>query len=240
MIRVFVVGCPRSGTTLLQCLLAAHSQLISFPESHLHYDFSKAVERLTQFDYLAQQQNLLGWVEKTPRHLHYIPDIQALCPNAKFIHCIRDAKANIAALYTIERRYGTAWSYRPKTLEACFQRWKKDYQLSQSYKNDSNHQLIKYEGLTENTAQAVNDLCHFLNLKYEPAMLEKYASIAPLVDEQAAWKASVRKPIQNFNRFDLSYLLPEELLELEELCKNLPTEFQEIGLQNSPQQEEEQ
>lgn len=32
--RIFVVGCPRSGTTLLQSLLAAHSQVETFPESH--------------------------------------------------------------------------------------------------------------------------------------------------------------------------------------------------------------
>ena len=32
--RLFLVGCPRSGTTLLQSLLAAHSEILSFPESH--------------------------------------------------------------------------------------------------------------------------------------------------------------------------------------------------------------
>ncbi len=32
--RLFLVGCPRSGTTLLQSMLAAHSQITSFPESH--------------------------------------------------------------------------------------------------------------------------------------------------------------------------------------------------------------
>ncbi|CAD5933445.1 Sulfotransferase domain protein [Planktothrix tepida] len=32
--RLFLVGCPRSGTTLLQSLLAAHSKIASFPESH--------------------------------------------------------------------------------------------------------------------------------------------------------------------------------------------------------------
>jgi len=32
--RVFVVGAPRSGTTLLQSLLNSHSRYVSFPESH--------------------------------------------------------------------------------------------------------------------------------------------------------------------------------------------------------------
>lgn len=32
--RIFVVGCPRSGTTLLQGLLAAHPRIKSFPETH--------------------------------------------------------------------------------------------------------------------------------------------------------------------------------------------------------------
>lgn len=221
MIRVFVVGCPRSGTTLLQCLLAAHSQLISFPESHLHYDFSKAAERLRQFDDLVQQQNLSGWIEKTPRHLHYIAQIKALCPEAKFIHCLREPRANIAALYTIERRYGTAWSYRPKTLKECFLRWQGDYIISKFYENDFKHKLIKYEDLTRNPAEVLSDLCQFLGVDYEPMMLKNYVNVAPQVDEQAPWKISVRKPIQNFNNFDLNYLSAEELKELEQLCKKI-------------------
>ncbi|HEY9694672.1 MAG TPA: sulfotransferase [Oculatellaceae cyanobacterium] len=32
--RLFLVGCPRSGTTLLQSLLVAHPEILSFPESH--------------------------------------------------------------------------------------------------------------------------------------------------------------------------------------------------------------
>jgi len=38
--RIFIVGAPRSGTTLLQSLLAAHSEVTSFTESHFfrtHY-----------------------------------------------------------------------------------------------------------------------------------------------------------------------------------------------------------
>ncbi|MEE4174542.1 MAG: sulfotransferase [Xanthomonadales bacterium] len=41
--RIFVVGVPRSGTTLLQSLLAAHPQVTSFTESHL---FSRPFRRV--------------------------------------------------------------------------------------------------------------------------------------------------------------------------------------------------
>lgn len=37
MQRIFVVGCPRSGTTLLQSFLAAHPQVHSFPETHFFH-----------------------------------------------------------------------------------------------------------------------------------------------------------------------------------------------------------
>ena len=35
--HTFLVGCPRSGTTLLQCLLGAHSHIHTFPETALFY-----------------------------------------------------------------------------------------------------------------------------------------------------------------------------------------------------------
>jgi hypothetical protein len=38
--RAFLVGCPRSGTTLLQSLIAAHPEVVSFPET---FFFAKVV-----------------------------------------------------------------------------------------------------------------------------------------------------------------------------------------------------
>ncbi len=32
--RLFLIGCPRSGTTLLQSMIASHPQVVSFPETH--------------------------------------------------------------------------------------------------------------------------------------------------------------------------------------------------------------
>lgn len=49
--RVFIVGCPRSGTTLVQSYLASHSNVISFPESHFFSNLKPAhwFERIVGF-----------------------------------------------------------------------------------------------------------------------------------------------------------------------------------------------
>lgn len=55
MKRIFLVGAPRSGTTILQSLLAAHPEIISFPESKffhylLYQEFTENLPtRLTKF-----------------------------------------------------------------------------------------------------------------------------------------------------------------------------------------------
>ena len=49
--RFFLVGCPRSGTTLLQSLIVAHSQIASFPES-------KFFQKIIASRYIYQHFNL--------------------------------------------------------------------------------------------------------------------------------------------------------------------------------------
>jgi len=53
---VFLVGCPRSGTTLLQSLLAAHPQIASFPESKFFHYLVPQYEPRRRFLGLASRQ----------------------------------------------------------------------------------------------------------------------------------------------------------------------------------------
>ena len=46
--RAFLIGCPRSGTTLLQSMLFAHSEIFSFPETHFFKFLFAVDEQLTQ------------------------------------------------------------------------------------------------------------------------------------------------------------------------------------------------
>lgn len=71
MQQLFLVGCPRSGTTLLQSLLAAHPEITSFPETgfflHLWGDDLRRTlqERLTVF---FQDINQPEFLETMPPH----------------------------------------------------------------------------------------------------------------------------------------------------------------------------
>lgn len=75
--RVFLVGCERSGTTLLQSLLAAHSSIHSVPETHFvkrlfrsanfpkRYDGRRAWHRRAMRNAHALRRNVLarvGWI----------------------------------------------------------------------------------------------------------------------------------------------------------------------------------
>jgi hypothetical protein len=69
MKRIFLIGAPRSGTTMLQSLLASHPSIISFPETkffhYLLYDqFSQSLpKRLEKFfvDELKRPELLKNW-----------------------------------------------------------------------------------------------------------------------------------------------------------------------------------
>ncbi|MDQ6671788.1 MAG: sulfotransferase, partial [Chloroflexota bacterium] len=45
---IFVVGCPRSGTTLVQCILSASGQAFSLPETHFFSYVLRAIDALPE------------------------------------------------------------------------------------------------------------------------------------------------------------------------------------------------
>lgn len=59
--RVFVVGCPRSGTTLLQRMLLSDPAIISFPESHFFVNLFKRRSKLRKKFNLASPYSRSGF-----------------------------------------------------------------------------------------------------------------------------------------------------------------------------------
>ena len=250
--RVFVVGVPRSGTTLLQSLLAAHGALTSFTESHLfdrHFRLlpgtSRALmihdpgPRLREFlaengerppeaagwflsdggglpaarallplqtrsaarrllrvlDELALSRGVTGWVEKTPRHLRYLPFFGRLCGDAerpRFVHVIRDGLEAVASL----RRASRGWE-RPYDLETCVRRWNEDVSFSAGRLGAPTDHFVIYEELAARPEPVLQRLLAALGLDWEPEILERYGAAAGrLVTEEEAWKSDVGRAIR--------------------------------------------
>ena len=52
------------------------------------------------------------FLEKTPSHVLFIPEIHALLPRARFVHVLRDARDTVASLLSASRTWGRAWAPR--------------------------------------------------------------------------------------------------------------------------------
>jgi Sulfotransferase family len=244
---VFLVGCPRSGTTLLQSMLAAHSQIESFPESKFFLQlvstpdyqskryamglispqlipcidsFLQAVDHpewrktlppipligwytrwfLHTLDRLTQLKGKQFWLEKTPDHLRclkYIEQFVEPVRPVQVIHIVRDGKNVIASLYSLSQKHPKFWGKYFKSLDACIDRWLEDVELTKASLKKPNHTLVRYEDLITQPDQVLADLCLFLGIPSESAMLENYSQVVShLVLPRESWKTRVGTMLQ--------------------------------------------
>jgi hypothetical protein len=106
---VFIIGSPRSGTTLLGELLDRHPQVSQWYEPYFVWDHlfrsashdertaadaTIAVRRqvLRDFSRYRQKQRCSALIDKSPRNSLKIPFILEIFPRAKFIHLLRDGR----------------------------------------------------------------------------------------------------------------------------------------------------
>ena len=121
---VFIVGLPRTGTTLLADLLARDprvrnrgelnwlDRLAGAPDSRPSASTLDAVARL----YLAQLRQddapAQLYIDKNPLNFRHLDLIGALFPHARIVHCRRDARDTALSLWSAHFMHGDmAWSY---------------------------------------------------------------------------------------------------------------------------------
>ncbi len=106
---VFIVGSPRSGTTILGTIFDRHEHISQWYEPYFVWDRHfrdalddvrsradatpevKAFLRKAFFDYRAKRGSRLV-VDKSPRNSLKVPFIQEIFPNARFVHILRDGR----------------------------------------------------------------------------------------------------------------------------------------------------
>ncbi|MCP4090219.1 MAG: sulfotransferase [Gammaproteobacteria bacterium] len=117
------------------------------------------------FSYFSQQAGKQRWCEKTPQHVQHIRSIARLFPHAKFIHIIRDGRDCAAS-------FNRRWH---RTPELTIYRWKNIVRngCSQGLQLGKEHYMeIHYEELTTDPSNGLSQVCNFLGIPFDPAVLE--------------------------------------------------------------------
>jgi len=113
---LIILGCGRSGTTILGETLGKHPALANWYEPYFIWDWHVGIpgnsvrraEDLTpkardivrrEFRLYAANSGKPWVIDKSPEHCFTIPFVHAAFPNAKWIHVIRDGRDVIASLF---------------------------------------------------------------------------------------------------------------------------------------------
>jgi len=204
---IFIVGLPRSGSTLVEQILASHpavegtSELPYLPR--IGRSLGGALARLSADErrrlgehYLARaaRHRRLArpfFIDKNPGNFQHIALIHLLLPNARVIDVRRDPMANGVALY--RHLLGDGWSF------ACdlgdIGRFYRDYVLLMAHFDavlpGRIHRVI-YEDLVHDTEKQIRRLLARLGLPYEDACLKFHETERAVLTPSAA---QVRRPV---------------------------------------------
>lgn len=186
---VFIVGMPRSGTSLLHQMLDMHTQIVGLgelseiPEIATKIRSSEFIEsdsyestyilRKAYIDYCASLVNDFCFqvmIDKLPHNFLYIGTIMLLFPESKIIFCERDALDNCLSIYQQNMTGDHSYSHDFDQLARfyCFSQ----YALEQwKLLFEKNILIVRYEEMVKSSEKKLRCVLDFLGLPYEDSCL---------------------------------------------------------------------
>lgn len=211
---VFVMGLPRSGTTLVEQILASHSQvqgagelpdlpLTLSEESHRRHTTFPDWARLCGADdwtqlgrrYLARTQRWRSerprFVDKLPSNWMYIGAIRSMLPAARIVVCRRDPLETCFSCY----RQFLAGNEYARTFEDLAAFWRDFDRSVKFWLTHATNLLYEhcYEQLIANPERPIHQLLAFCELPFEDACLRFHETKREVRSPSAM---QVRQPIQ--------------------------------------------
>jgi Sulfotransferase family len=117
---------------------------------------------IAMLDGLAERAGRSEWIEKTPHHLLYLPEIEQYLPDARFIHVIRPGMDVLASITDAELRYDNK-AFSGGLMQWAL-RWNHAVDVHRSRIGVRNHHFVFLEDLVRNPAEEWQRLCGFLGL----------------------------------------------------------------------------
>jgi hypothetical protein len=223
---VFVVGAPRSGTSLLYSVLRSGPAFAHWPgEAHEVWEADyhpalrgwssnaltaadvepRAAERIRRsFFLVAGSRRRL--IDKTPRNALRVSFVDALFPDARYVHLVRDGRENVNSLVNAWRtpRYRTYRLPEPHSIPGVDPHWWK-FVLYPGWREDAagplevvcarqwvasnDHALrdladvgeravrVRYEDLVDSPENEVGRVLEFLGVPFDAALRAKAAAV---------------------------------------------------------------
>lgn len=194
--HVFLVGFPRSGTTLLENVLATHPDVVSLEEkdgleaaSSEFLTSPEGLSRLANLDaadakghrdhYWAMVRDYgveaagRVFIDKMPLSSIALPVIAKLFPNARIMFARRDPRDVVLSCF--RRRFGMNPSmYQLLTLDGAAAYYDAVMRLSDLYRAvlPLPQHIVRYESLVDDFESTAKAACDFLGLEWNADMLD--------------------------------------------------------------------
>ncbi|MGH8253811.1 MAG: sulfotransferase [Steroidobacteraceae bacterium] len=217
---IFVMGLPRSGTTLVDRILSSHSAVQSLGEiNDLAYAITaqayatmdadaapparaELIRRAAHLDpatlgndYLRRVagyvRNRPRFIDKTPWNFLYLGLIAQALPGARIVHVRRDPLDSCFALYKTLFRDGSPYSYDLQDLARYYLAY---HQLMEHWRQMLPGRFLDldYECVVGSQSDATRELLDWCGLPFEARCLDFHANTAPAATASAA---QVREPV---------------------------------------------
>jgi tetratricopeptide (TPR) repeat protein len=214
---VFIFGLPRSGTTLLEQVLASHSRVFGAGEQPLgRLDFEMIPGQMNRagdhpFACLADPQvgtalaavarrhddrlRELGGsaarvIDKMPDNYMYLGLLAALLPNATFIHCRRDLR-DVAVSCWMTNFRSIKWANHPEHIATRFAQYLRLMDRWRAVLPATIHE-VAYEEAVDDLEGVARRLVAACGLEWEPSCLDYHKTRRPI---RTASVTQVRQPI---------------------------------------------
>jgi len=122
------------------------------------------------------------WGDKTPKYSLVMAEIEDALPEARFIHLIRDARA--VALSRVNMVEGRG--EKPPKPAGVAGRWaKRIRQAREQGERLGGYLEVRYEDLVIETEPTLRRICEFVELEFDPAMLDYHEHASERLEEIA-------------------------------------------------------
>jgi hypothetical protein len=151
----------------------------------------------------AEREGKTRYGDKTPGYVKEMPRIERVLPEARFVHIIRDGRD--VALSHLRMNWG------PETFAKSARLWRNRIRKARKHGPKVAHYTeIRFEHLIADTEGVLRDVCDFIDLDFDPVMLDYHERAEQRLAEKARELPRKNRPPQPAEKRLESHKLAKE------------------------------